>query len=133
MEIATDKVAYIIVRARELDAKVAKWDDSSNAYGVDEDSDAILEDLSDDATWQDVYEFIAALNDDEKAELIALLWIGRGTYEADEWDEAVATAKEERLDQAEEYLLREPLLADYLEEGLEKLGISVSDIEDGML
>ena len=54
--------------------------------------------------------------------LVALAWIGRGTFSAEEFDEAVQTARDERVNSTSRYLLGMPLLADYLEEGLEQLG-----------
>lgn len=57
----------------------------------------------------------------------------RGTYTAEEFDEAVATAKSERVNPTENYLLGMPLLPDYLEEGLQKLGLSAAEAEDDVL
>jgi len=65
--------------------------------------------------------------------LVALTWVGRGTYTADEFEEAIATARDERTNPTEVYLLGIPLLADYLEEGLEKLGFSIEDVEQDVL
>jgi hypothetical protein len=59
--------------------------------------------------------------------------VGRGTFTADEFDEAVETARGERVVSTSRYLLGMPLLADYLEEGLDKLGISVEDAENDVL
>ena len=61
------------------------------------------------------------------------MWIGRGTYEPAELEEAKDTARSEAVNKTEDYLLGVPLLADYLEEGLDKLGISVEDAEEGIL
>lgn len=133
LEIAPEKVAHVIVRAREIDAKVASWDDPGVDSASDDDADAILEDRSDDATGNEAATFIAGLNVDEQAHLVALTWIGRGTFSADEFEEAVQTARDERSSPTEKYLLGIPLLADYLEEGLEKLGYSIEDVEHGIL
>jgi hypothetical protein len=70
---------------------------------------------------------------DEQVNLVALAWIGRGTFAPEELDEAVETARSERVSATSKYLMGIPLLADYLEEGLEKLGISVEDAEKGVL
>ena len=86
-----------------------------------------------DTTRSEAAEFIAGLNDDEQANLVALTWVGRGTYSAEEFKEAVEMARAERTNPTQEYLLGIPLLADYLEEGLEKLGYSVEDVENDML
>ena len=64
------------------------------------------------------------MNEDEQADLVALAWVGRGTFSADQFDEAVATAKAEHINATEDYLLGIPLLGDYLAEGLEKMGVS---------
>ncbi len=63
---------------------------------------------------------------------MALAWIGRGTFEPEELDEAVETARSSRPIRRPSYLLGLPLLSDYLEEGLEKLGFSSSDIESDL-
>lgn len=133
LEIAPEKVAYVIVKAREFDAKVDVWDEPSSAVDLDDDADAILEDRASDATRSEVAEFIAGLNEDEQASLVALAWLGRGTYSAEELDEAIETARQERVNATEDYLLGTPLLADYLEEGLVKLGYSIEDIEQDVL
>ena len=73
------------------------------------------------------------LNEDEQVSLVALAWIGRGTFEAEELEEAISTARSEAVNKTSAYLLGMPLLSDYLEEGLEKLGYSVNDIEDDLM
>lgn len=129
--IAPEKVAHVIVKAREYDAKVAAWEDGGSR--MDADSDSILESFNDDPTRREAAEFIAGLNVREQACLVALAWIGRGSFSSDEFTEAVATARTERINRTEDYLLSMPLLADYLEEGLEAMGISVEDAEDDIL
>ena len=132
LEIAPEKVAHIIIKAREYDTKVDAVipDDGSGSDGEPED---VLESLPDDATRPELVAFINALNEDEQANLVALTWVGRGTFEADELDEAVETARQEKVNSTAEYLLGIPLLADYLEDGLEKLGFAVEDIESDIL
>jgi hypothetical protein len=127
--IAPEKVAQVIIRAREIDGKVARWDTPQD----DADAESILEARPSDMTEAELREFIHGLNSDEKASLVALMWIGRETFGADELDEAVATARAERTTPTADYLLGEPLLADYLEDGLNALGVSVEDAEDGIL
>jgi hypothetical protein len=134
LEISPTKVAHIIIRAREFDAKVATWDDPARGGGMnDDEADCILEDAPGDATRDELSEFIANLNDDEKAGLVAIAWVGRGSFSADEYEEALDTARAERVNRTEDYLLGMPLLSDYLEEGLDKLGYSVEEAEDGVL
>ncbi|MEM1130915.1 MAG: DUF3775 domain-containing protein [Pseudomonadota bacterium] len=73
--------------------------------------------------------FIEGLTEEEQLELVAIMWIGRESFEAAEFDEAIATARAERTTPTADYLVNAPLLADYLENGLEKLGISPADAE----
>jgi hypothetical protein len=133
LEISPEKVAHVIIKSREFDAKVEIWDEPSSVRNTEDSADAILEDRSSDATRSEAAEFIAGLNDDEQANLVALTWVGRGTYSVEEFKEAVEMARAERTNPTQEYLLGIPLLADYLEEGLEKLGYSVEAVENDML
>jgi len=129
LQISPEKIAHVIVRARELDAKVGTWD----SPGDSRDSDSILESRAGDATEQELRAFIGEMNVDEQASLVAVMWIGRETYGADELEEAIDTARAEASAPTADYLLGVPLLADYLEDGLDALGISVEDAEDGVL
>ncbi|MCB2110458.1 MAG: DUF3775 domain-containing protein [Defluviimonas sp.] len=78
-------------------------------------------------------EFIANLPEDEKGELTAIAWVGRGTFEAEEFAEAVQTALAEATTPTEDYLMGMPHLAENLESGLEALGIDVSGEEEDLL
>ncbi len=129
LEIAPEKVAHVIIKAREWDAKVGAWNDPGSGIDAEDDPAAVLEDSRSDHTRGELVGFISALNDDEQTALVALAWIGRGTYEPEELDEALDTARSERVNTTARYLVGMPLLADYLEEGLEKLGISSQDAE----
>lgn len=133
MELSPVKVAHVIIKAREYDVKVAAWGDSADRGGSENESDAVLENHNNDSARGELAEFIAGLNVDEQVELVALFWVGRGTFSADEWDEAVDTARSERVNKTEDYLLGIPLMADFLEDGLEALGISVEDAENALL
>lgn len=133
LEIAPEKVAHIIIKAREYGSKVAAWDESQQASGAEDDPASILEDFRNDPTRRELASFVNALNADEQAHLVALMWIGRGTFGPDELDEAVETARTERHNAIANYLTGIPLLADYLEEGLEKFGIPVEATEGDIL
>lgn len=126
IEISPSKVARIIIRARELDAKTARWD----TPGDEAEPDTILESRPSDATEDELRSYIADLNRDEQASLVALMWIGRETFTADDLEEAIETAKAERTSPTEEYLLGIPLLSDYLTSGLEALGYDPEELID---
>jgi hypothetical protein len=77
--------------------------------------------------------FIEALNDDECHSLIAVMWIGRESFGADEYLEALSTARQEAITPTADYLIGTPHFADHLEAGLEALGFSAADAEDELL
>jgi len=77
--------------------------------------------------------FVDRMDEDEQAELVALMWVGRGAYEMEEFDEAVATARAEATTPTADYLIGTPHLPDHLENGLEAFGISATDVEDDLM
>jgi hypothetical protein len=77
--------------------------------------------------------FLEALNVEELQSLVAIMWIGRGTFEAEELADAIQTAKQEANTPTADYLLGTPHFADHLESGLEALGLSASDAEEDLL
>ncbi len=130
LDITPDKVAFLAVLAREIDVKVAPWD----SEGDDTESDAggMLEALADDPAVAEFREFVNGMNEDEQACLVAIMWIGRDTFGPEDLEEAIDTAKAEHVNNTADYLLGVPLLADYLEAGLEALGIDPTEEEDGI-
>lgn len=128
LDISPNKVAHVAIRAREIDAKVARWDTAGDSA----DADTILESRASDATEGELRAFISSLNSDEQASLVAVMWIGRDTFTADDLEEAIQTAKDEADTPTADYLLGIPLLPDYLEDGLNALGYDVSDLEDDL-
>lgn len=112
LELSADKIAFVILLARGLDR-------ASDGFGG--------------AGAHELRDFIADLTDDEQAALTAVMWIGRGTFEADDLVEAVATANAEKTTPTQDYLLGEPQLADYLEAGMDALGLTPGDEEDDLI
>ncbi|SFD01193.1 DUF3775 domain-containing protein [Tropicimonas isoalkanivorans] len=76
--------------------------------------------------------YISGLNEDEQISLVALMWIGRETFGPDELDEALETAQMERTAPTEDYLGGMPELANFLEDGMDALGINVAHEEDNL-
>ena len=135
LTVSPEKVCYIILKAREYNAKVAppdpEMEEGSNP--TDDDSREILEDYSEDATLTELRQAIGNLNEDEIIEVIALAWLGRGDADVEEWPSLVALAEERHRAPSADYLLGMPMLADILEEGLSALGYSCEDFERGYL
>jgi hypothetical protein len=78
----------------------------------------------------ELHAFIDALNEDEKAHLVAIAWIGRGAFEPEDFDEALRTAYAEATTPTADYLLGMPHLSENLEAGLEALEIDVTEAEE---
>ena len=81
----------------------------------------------------ELHAFIDAMNDEEKAQLTALAWVGRGAFEPEDFDEAVATAISEATTPTATYLMGMPHLAENLEAGLEAMGVDVTGEEEDLL
>jgi hypothetical protein len=100
LNISTRKVAQVILMAREM----------GRAEG-------------------ELRALIDRMNEDEQAELVAVMWIGRGSFEPEDLAEALATARAEASTPTADYLIGTPHMSDHLEAGLEALGISSTDEE----
>ncbi len=103
LDIAPNKVAEVIILAREMDRAEPEFDS-----------------------------FVARLNVDEQASLVALMWVGRGTFDAGDLAEAIATARQEATTPTQDYLKGSPHLADHLEAALDALGVDVRGAEDAL-
>jgi hypothetical protein len=126
--ISTEKVRFIIVKARQYDAKEGDSDPDEGSNASDDGEADVLEDKpEDDAVRSELVQFINGLNEEEQINLVALVWVGRGTYDIDDWDEAIDTARTEHNKRTAQYLLGLPLLGDYLAEGLEAFGDEFDD------
>jgi hypothetical protein len=79
----------------------------------------VLADHADDPVVEELTGTIESLEPDEQARLVALMWLGRGDYSLEEWEEAVAQARNEWNGRTAEYLIGTPLVADYLAGGLD--------------
>ena len=128
--IATDSVCYIIVNARQFDVKEGVTDPNSGSDAPDDGYRDVLEENPDDPVYSLLTDFIAGLDIEEQINLVALAWLGRGTYDKSEWSEALKIARQEHNNRTAQYLLGLPLLGDYLEEGLSQFGRRCSDESD---
>jgi hypothetical protein len=133
LDIDPGKVCFVIIKAREFHAKVDIVEADPGSNPSDEGFREVLEDHGDDPTYEELKSLISSLNEDEIANLLALAWIGRGDFAKEDWESAVAEARQTEDDKAADYLIATPLISDYLEEGLSQLGHSCEDYETGRL
>lgn len=127
LTIRPETVCYLIVKAREFDVKVEPDDPDSGSNPSDDRGIDILEDMRDDPTYEELSGALVALNVDERIDMVALAWLGRGDFET--FREARKAAAESTVKNWPDYLLGIPLLGDFLEEGLAAIGLDCADIE----
>jgi hypothetical protein len=133
LTISPEKVFFIVVKAREFDAKEELSDPDSGSNPSDDGEVDVLEDRADDPVEQELRSFISALSEDEKIDLVALTWLGRDDYTAADWSAIRAEASRAHNNKTANYLLGIPQLGDFLEEGLSALGYSLEEFEIGRL
>lgn len=129
LTISPEKVCFIIIKSREFDAKdvVTESDPASNPS--DDRDAAVLESHSDDPVLEELTSFISSLSEDEQIDLVALTWLGRDDYTAEEWTSVREEAARAHNKRTASYLLGMPTLSDFLEEGLSMLGYSCEEFE----
>jgi len=130
LNLPLDKVGFIILKAREYDVKESDGDPDEGSNAIDDGQTDVLMDKQDDPVREELLGAIRALNEDERLRLVALAWVGRGTYSKEEWREAIETARSEHSRRTAEYLLGMPLLGDYLEDGLAAFDEGIVDDSD---
>jgi len=109
LNVNTETVRFIIDKAHEFQMlDVEPEDDSVEAR---------------DPSYAELKATIDDLEPDQQVDLITLMWVGRGDYRAEEWQRALADARDRWNERTAEYLIETPLLSDYLSEGLDSLGV----------
>jgi hypothetical protein len=124
LAISVDKVGFLIEKTREFDVKEAETDPDSGSNPTDDDMIDVLEDDGGDPVAQEISGFINAMTEDEQIDLIALMRLGRGDGSIEEWNDLRREAAEVRGRSTSRTLLGEPLVSDYLAEGLDAFGLS---------
>ncbi len=123
LTIPLETVCRIVLRAREFEVLVPDTDPDDGSNASDDGGVDVLEDNGESPVEEELRAVIDDLAYDEKAELIALAWVGRGTYDGSEWADALEDAADETRDTAD-YLLSLPMLGAYLEAGLAAFDLS---------
>jgi hypothetical protein len=132
LSISAEKVCFIIIKAREFDAKDVVTEPNSGSNPSDDNMISVLEDHGDDPVEEELTTFISGLSEDEQIDLVALAWLGRDDNTLDDWAELREEAVHAHRTQsthAANYLLGLPLLGDHLEEGLSLFGLSCESFD----
>lgn len=129
-----ETLCRIVLRAREYEAQTVDYADDEDADDVNDEQEgmlSVLEDDINDSVEEELRAVFEDLGEDQLAEVIAFCWIGQGTYEAGDWDEAIEEAQSlvgESVEEAIDELMDQPMLASVLESGLAAFDLSCDGI-----
>ena len=132
-----ETLCRIILLAREYEAQTpTDYDGGEAADNVDDEEEgalSVLDDAINDSVEEELKAVFEDLGEDQLAEVIAFCWVGQGTYDASDWDEAIEEAGDLSRgggDAAVEELMDMPMLASVLEAGLAAFDLSCDGIGD---
>ena len=121
-----DMLCRIILRAREYEAQVpTDYDGGEAPENVDDEGGetlSVLDDAINTSVEEELTGILDDLAEDQQAEVLAFAWVGLGTYDASDWDEAIEAAGEES--NIVEELMEMPMLASVLESGMAAFDIN---------
>ena len=131
-----DTLCRIILRAREYEAQTpTDYDGGEAADNVDDEDEgalSVLDDTINESVEEELKAILEDLAEDQLAEVLAFCWVGSGTYDPADWneamDEALAAAKDG--DGPIDEMLDMPMLASVLESGLAAFELSCDGIGD---
>jgi hypothetical protein len=124
-----ETICRLIVRAREMEAQVPAIEADDEKDPTDSDDEfAVLEDESNEAIEEEMMALLDDLGEDQVQEILALAWVGRGTYDASEWDEALEEAADADSEDPVDQIMDMPTLAAYLDAGLAAFDLNCDGI-----
>ena len=124
LTIDPDYVRMLVVKVRAIMGKEeTEVPDEGSNFTDDDAPPSSFQEEAEDLSREEIMEEIQGLEPRERAELVALMWLGRGDAEPEEWAELLAQAVERQEVPTENYLLDHPLLAEHWLDGLERLGL----------
>src|SRR5690242_1560338 len=94
LSIPASSLGFLIAKAREFDAEVPASGTEDGSDMADDRAVAALEDTADNPAREELTGALRELNEDQRQELLALVWLGRGDFTADEWESALAQARD---------------------------------------
>jgi Protein of unknown function (DUF3775) len=127
LAVSAEKIGFLIEKMREFDVKEGASDPDSGSNGADDNMVDVLADGGDDPVVGEITGFINAMTEDEQIDLVALMRLGRGDGGLEEWDDLRREAADGYDSRTASYLLGEPLVSDYLAEGLDAFGLTWSN------
>ena len=113
LTISPEKVCFIIMKAKEFDAKDEVTEPNPGSNPADDRDIEVLEDHKDDPVVEELTSLINSLSEDEQIDLVALAWLGRDDYSATDWPTVREEAARAHNQRTADYLLGTPLLGDF--------------------
>jgi hypothetical protein len=127
LHVPIETICFLIVKAHEFQSQEQVVLPEVPEIPTEDWALEALAEHSDDPCLNEVREVLGEMNARQLAEVVALMWLGRGDYDLDDWGVAVEDAEEGYAERAAEYLLAHPMVADDLEEGLIQMGYSCEE------
>lgn len=124
--LSPDYLGRLVLKARGIQGREAEVDTDAASNATDDNAVDMLQESRGDLSRDEIAAEIEGLDDRRQAELVALLWIGRGDAEPEEWEETVELARERRALSTSDYLLGQPLLAEHWADAAVRLGLDIS-------
>ncbi len=127
MHIRQETLASLVALAREFQAKEAvcipqEQDSPSEDWALQ-----VLADHGNDYNVGEFRNIVSDFSERQRAELVALMWLGRGDFSVEEWEQAVDEALGDFSVRAADYVLAHPMVSGDLEEGMIALGLEEDD------
>jgi len=131
-----ETLCRIILRAREYEAQTpSDYDADESADNVDDEDEgslSVLDDSINDSVEEELRSVLDDLGEDQIVEVLAFCWVGAGTYDASDWDEALQEAQDIYEDGGSEAIVDElldmPMLPSVLESGLAAFDLNCDGI-----
>ena len=121
IELNRETVQFLIDRVREFHTRDDVSFDEEPEIDDDDWSEQVSTSFASDPYYQEIKTTVDDLEPDQQMTLVALMWVGRGDFSIDEWDDALKEAEENWNENTADYLIGTPMLSDYLAEAIDQL------------
>ena len=121
IELNRETVQFLIDRVREFHTRDDVSFDEEPEIDDDDWSEQVSTSFASDPYYQEIKTTVEDLEPDQQMTLVALMWVGRGDFSIDEWDDALKEAEENWNENTADYLIGTPMLSDYLAEAIDQL------------
>lgn len=115
------RIEALVLRFNAVMAKEAMDISDPGGNASDDEVVVTMQETQGDLSHTEIAQDIDSMNDEQQDALVALFWIGRGDSDPEAWEQTKALARQQHEGLVSSYLLGQPLVGDFLTEGLEKM------------